>query len=88
MKCYRSLESTCCGQFGEQSTKLPSRLFPFDSRGLTVIVNHELDIAHDLGISAVSLVHHAISVHFLLSKDACGLGIEYERDGEETLDPF
>ena len=53
-----------------------------------MIVNHELDIAHDLGIPAVSLVHHAIPVHFLLSKDARGLGIEYKRDGQETLDPF
>lgn len=52
-----------------------------------MVVNHELDITHNLGIAAVSLLGH-LGDAGSISKDTSWLGVEDERYGQETLDPF
>lgn len=52
-----------------------------------MVVNHELDVVHNLGISAVSLLGH-LGDAGSISKDTSRLGVENERHGQETLDPF
>lgn len=52
-----------------------------------MVVNHELDVAHNLGIAAVSLLGH-LGDAGSISKNASRLGVEDERNGQETLHPF
>lgn len=53
----------------------------------TVVVDHEFYIAHDFGVATMSLFRH-LGDAVTVSKDACWLGVEDERHGEEALDPF
>ena len=54
-----------------------------------MLVDHELDIAEDLAVPAVCLLAGLDeAVGGLFIKDAVGLGVEDEGDGEQALDPF
>lgn len=55
--------------------------------GLTVIVNHELHITHNLGVATVRLISHDPDI-LAAVKDARGLRVEDKGDGEKALDPF
>lgn len=58
-----------------------------ESAALTMVINHELNITHNLCITAVRLIGH-LSNAGTISKDSGGLGVEHKRDCEETFDPF
>lgn len=52
-----------------------------------MVINHELDITHNLCITAVRLVGH-LSNAGAISKDTGGLRVKNERNCEEAFDPF
>jgi hypothetical protein len=57
-------------------------------RERTVVVDHELNISHYLGVAAVRFLGHfghACSFHV---EDTRRLGVQHERHREEAFDPF
>lgn len=55
---------------------------------LTVVVNHVLDIAEDLGIATVGFLGHVGDARRSRVENPGGLGVENEGDCEKALDPF
>jgi hypothetical protein len=53
-----------------------------------MIVYHEFEISHDLGIAAVGFLRHSSHAGAVLVEEAGRLGVEHKRDGEKTFDPF
>ncbi len=53
-----------------------------------MVVDHDFDVFHDLGVSLVSDLSHGFHVWGLGVEDIGGLGVEDEWDGEEAFDPF
>lgn len=53
-----------------------------------MIIEHNLDIPHDLSIAAMGLLGSLGDVGGLRVKSAGRLGVEHEGDGEQSLDPF
>jgi hypothetical protein len=46
-----------------------------------VVVNHELNVAHNLGVATVSLLtDFAEAVAVAIGEEACGLGVEHKGD--------
>jgi hypothetical protein len=58
-----------------------------EGAALTMVINHELDITHNLCITAVRLVRHLSNAR-TISKDSGGLRVKNKRDCEEAFDPF
>lgn len=52
-----------------------------------MVIDHDFYIAHDFGVATMSLFRH-LGDAVAVSKDACWLGVEDERHGQEALDPF
>lgn len=52
-----------------------------------MIINHELDITHNLCITAVRFVRHLSNAR-AISKDSGGLRVKNKGDCEEAFDPF
>lgn len=53
----------------------------------TVVVNHPLDVTHNLSVAAVRLLGHPVDVG-AVAKHSRGLRVQHEGHGEEALDPF
>lgn len=52
-----------------------------------MVINHFLNVFHDLGIPTMGLGGH-VGDRTLSFEDAGWLGVEDEGDGEEAFDPF
>lgn len=55
---------------------------------LTMVINHPFNIPHNLPIPPMSLLGHHLHAMTSRFKDACWLGVQDKRDGEEAFDPF
>lgn len=53
-----------------------------------MVIDHGLDIPQDLTVSTVCFLLSAREIDSLAVKDTSWLGVEHERYGQETLDPF
>lgn len=52
-----------------------------------MVINHEFDISHNLGVSSMRFFSHLGDVA-VISKHARRLGVEHKGHGKKTLDPF
>ena len=53
-----------------------------------MVIEHDFDIPHDLGIAAMGFFSGLGDVGGLRVESAGGLGVEHEGNGEQPLDPF
>lgn len=52
-----------------------------------MVVNHHLNVTHNLGVPPVRLLGHLDDAG-IIAKYACWLGIEHKRHSKQALDPF